>query len=186
MAGSEPPFDEAGFSALVDRHHPALYAFARRRLADREAIEDVLADTFLVAWRRRTEIPDPPLPWLYGVCLRTISTHKRSARRRSRLWGRMATQPVSSARDPAEMHADSSEITRAYAALSDGERETLRLVAWDGLSTADAAAVLGLTPGAFRVRFHRARRSLEKHLGQSGHERVMDGPTNPPQTESAQ
>ena len=101
----------------------------------------MLADTFLVAWRRRAEIPDPALPWLYGVCLRTISTHRRSGRRRARLWGRLSSHPQESGRDPADVHAARSEINRAFAQLSEGERETLRLVAWDGLSTEDAANV---------------------------------------------
>jgi RNA polymerase sigma-70 factor (ECF subfamily) len=154
-------------------------------VAERSELEDVLADTFLVAWRRRAEIPHPALPWLYGVCLRTISTHRRSGRRRARLRGLLAVQPFASGRDPADVHAERSGINRAFAELSDGEREALRLIAWDGLSTEDAAAVLGVSPGAFRVRFHRAKRSLEKHLAAAGHEQVMARPANGPQTESA-
>ena len=173
------------FGELVDRHHPALYAFARRRVAEQASIEDVLADTFLVAWRRRAEIPDPPLPWLYGVCLRTISTHRRSGRRRARLWGRLSSQPQESGRDPADVHAARSEINRAFAQLSEGERETLRLIAWDGLSTEDSANVLGITPGAFRVRLHRARQALAKHLAADGHEQVMPRPADQTQAESA-
>jgi RNA polymerase sigma-70 factor (ECF subfamily) len=186
MSPFELPFDSAAFGELVDGHHPALYAFARRRVTEPADVEDVLADTFLVAWRRRAEIPDPPLPWLYGVCLRTISTHRRSTRRRARLWGRLSSQPHTAGRDPADVHAARSEITRAFAQLSEGERETLRLIAWDGLSTEDAAQVLGITPGAFRVRFHRARQALEKHLGADGHEQVMTGPGDQTQAESAQ
>ncbi len=185
MGPSELPFDSAAFGELVDRHHAALYAFARRRVSERALIEDVLADTFLVAWRRRAEIPDPALPWLYGVCLRTISTHRRSGRRRARLRGRLSSQPEMSGRDPADLHAARSEINRAFAQLSEGERETLRLIAWDGLSTEDAAKVLGITPGAFRVRLHRARRALEKHLDADGHEQVMTGPTDQTQAESS-
>ena len=186
MSPSELPFDRAAFGELVDRHHAALYAFARRRVSEQALIEDVLADTFLVAWRRRAEIPDPALPWLYGVCLRTISTHRRSGRRRARLWGRLSSQPRETGRDPADVHAARSEINGAFAQLSEGERETLRLIAWDGLSNEDAARVLGVTPGAFRVRLHRARRALEKHLAAGGHEQVMTGPTDQTQAESAQ
>ena len=186
MSPSELPFDSAAFGELVDRHHPALYAFARRRVAEQASIEDVLADTFLVAWRRRAEIPDPALPWLYGVCLRTISTHRRSGRRRARLWDRLSSQPQATGRDPADLHAARSEIDRAFGQLSEGERETLRLVAWDGLSTEDAASVLDITPGAFRVRLHRARQALAKHLDADGHEQVMTGPGDQTQAESAQ
>jgi RNA polymerase sigma factor (sigma-70 family) len=185
MSQFEPPFDAAEFEELVDSHHAAVYAFARRRVAEQASIEDVLADTFLVAWRRRAEIPDPALPWLYGVCLRTIATHRRSGRRRVRLRGLLSSQPQPTGRDPADVHAARSEINRAFAQLSDGEREALRLVAWDHLSTDEAAQVLGITPGAFRVRVHRARRALEKHLDAGGHEQVMTRPTDGPQSESA-
>ena len=185
MSPSERPFNSTAFEVLVDRHHAALYAFARRRVYETASIEDVLADTFLVAWRRRAEIPDPALPWLYGVCLRTISTHRRSGRRRVRLRSLLSSQPQASGRDPADVHAARSEINRAFAQLSDGERETLRLIAWDDLSTEEAAQVLGITPGAFRVRLHRARRALEKHLDTGGHEQVMTRPTDGPQAESA-
>lgn len=145
----------------------------------------MLADTFLVAWRRRDEIPDPALPWLYGVCLRTILTHRRSGRRRTRLWGRLSSQPQTLGRDPADVHTARSEIGGAFARLSEGERETLRLTAWDGLSGEEAAEVLGITPGAFRVRLHRAREALEKHLAAGGHEQVMTGPSEQTKTESA-
>jgi RNA polymerase sigma-70 factor (ECF subfamily) len=185
MGGSQPGVGAASFGELVDAHHARLYAFARRRVADEASIEDVLADTFLVAWRRRSEIPEPALPWLYGVCLRTIATHRRAARRRTRLWSRLAAQPREAGRDPADVQAERSEINRAFARLSEGERETLRLIAWDGLTTAEAADVLGITPSTFRVRFHRARRNLEKHLAAGGHERLMNGPERA-QPESAQ
>jgi RNA polymerase sigma-70 factor, ECF subfamily len=180
-----PRWDAEAFSELLDGHHAALYAFARRRIADQDEIEDVLADTFLVAWRRRAEIPDSSLSWLYGVCLRTISTHRRSKRRRTRLWARLSSQPVTAARDPADIHAARSEINRAFARLSESERETLRLIAWDGLSTEDAASVLEITPGAFRVRFHRARQALAKHLDAAGHEHVMTASADQPHAESA-
>jgi RNA polymerase sigma factor (sigma-70 family) len=186
MSPSELPFDSVAFGELVDRHHAALFAFARRRVADPASVEDVLADTFLVVWRRRAEIPVPPLPWLYGVCLKTISTHRRSTRRRARLRGRLSSQPQATGRDPADVHGARSEINRAFAQLSARERETLRLIAWDGLSSDDAAQVLGITPGAFRARLHRARQALAKHLAADGHEQVMTGPTDRTQAESAQ
>lgn len=102
------------------------------------------------------------------------------------MWGRLTSQPEATGRDPADLHAARSEINRAFARLSDGERETLRLIAWDGLSTEDAAKVVGITPGAFRVRLHRARQALEKHLDADGHEQVMTGPADQTQAESAQ
>jgi RNA polymerase sigma-70 factor, ECF subfamily len=173
MSGeAEREFDRTRFDALFADHYAELHRFAQRRLVDRGAVEDVLAETFATAWRRRDAMPDPALPWLFGVCIRVISTHRRTAKRRSRLYGRVAANDPQPARDPADVYAERDEISRAFATLSDSHREVLRLVAWDGLSTAEAAAVLDCSPAAFRVRLHRARRELEKHLGSAGHEPV--------------
>jgi RNA polymerase sigma-70 factor (ECF subfamily) len=158
------------FDALFDAHYSELRRFVLRRIENREAAEDILAETFAIAWRRRDRIPDPALPWLFGVCHKVIANHRRSAKRRLRLINRMASSRPDVGRDPADVLAERSEIGAAFARLSSGQREVLRLVAWDGLRTAEAAAVLGCTPAAFRVRLHRARDALAKHLAEGGHE----------------
>jgi RNA polymerase sigma-70 factor, ECF subfamily len=158
------------FDALFDAHYSELRRFVLRRIENRAAVEDILAETFAVAWRRRDRIPDPALPWLFGVCRKVIANHRRSAVRHLRLINRMASSRPDVGRDPAELLAQRSEIGAALARLSSGQREVLRLVAWDGLGAADAAAVLGCSPGAFRVRLHRARSELAKHLADAGHE----------------
>ena len=157
---------------LVDRHHAELRRFVRRRLSDASAVDDVLAETFCVAWRRRNEIPNPATPWLMRVCANVISTHERGARRRVRLRARLSALREPEARDPAELVDRQSQIRAAFNSIGESHREVLRLVAWDDLSIADAAAVCGCTPGAFRVRLHRARNELAKQLEQAGHEPV--------------
>jgi RNA polymerase sigma-70 factor (ECF subfamily) len=172
-------FDREAFDRLFDRHYAELARFARRRVADQASVDDVLAETFVTAWRRRREMPDPALPWLYGVCARVIATTRRGGARRGRLWARLASLPHEPARDPADIHAERSAIAAAFARLDEDQREVLRLIAWDGLSTEEAAAVLDCSPGAFRTRFHRARRELEKHLAATGNE-GMPAPTEAP------
>lgn len=172
MGTGAPLSDLDEFEELVDATHGPLLGFASRRLADRHDVEDVLAETFAVAWRRRSELPDPPLPWLYGVCAKVISTHRRATRRRLRLWARVASERVDTARDPADLHASRSRIAAAFARLSQRDREVLRLTAWDGLSIQQAATVANCSVGAFRVRHHRARRRLAKHLAACGHEEL--------------
>jgi RNA polymerase sigma-70 factor (ECF subfamily) len=162
--------DEGGFDVLFDAHYAELRRYATRRVENRAAIEDVLAETFATAWRRREQMPETALPWLFGVCHNVIANHRRSVKRRSRLLSRLASSRTDLGRDPAESLAERSEITRAFTELSDSQREVLRLIAWDGLSASEAAAVLGCTPAAFRVRLHRARSELAKHLGEAGHE----------------
>jgi RNA polymerase sigma-70 factor, ECF subfamily len=164
--------EEHEFNALFEAHYPQLRRFVLRRVENWAAVEDVLAETFAIAWRRREQTPDSAsLPWLFGICHRVIANHRRSVKRRARLINRLATSRADLGRDPAESVAERGEIGRAFAQLSDAQREVLRLVAWDGLSATEAAAVLDCTPGAFRVRLHRARSELAKHLAEAGHER---------------
>jgi RNA polymerase sigma factor (sigma-70 family) len=162
--------EEQAFNVLFEAHYSQLRRFVLRRLENRAAAEDVLAETFAVAWRRRDQQPDSPLPWLFGICHKVIANHRRSAKRRLRLINRLGASRTLPGRDPAELLAERTEIGRAFAQLNDSQRDVLKLVAWDGLSAADAAEVLGCTPAAFRVRLHRARSELAKHLGEAGHE----------------
>jgi RNA polymerase sigma-70 factor (ECF subfamily) len=162
---------EREFDALFQAHYPELRRFALRRIENRAGAEDVLAETFAVAWRRREQMPDRALPWLFGICHKVIANHRRASNRRLRLLHRLAATPTALGRDPAEILAERSEIAAALARLSEPQREVLRLVAWEGLSAADAAAALGCSPAAFRVRLHRARSELAKRLAEAGHER---------------
>jgi RNA polymerase sigma-70 factor (ECF subfamily) len=137
-----------------------------RRVGGREAAEEVVADIYAVAWRRRDRIPDLPLPWLYAIAANVIADQYRSTRRRHDLGLRLAQEARAGApgADPAESLAVREAFTAAFARLSAGEREVLRLVAWDGLDVREAAEVLGCSQGAFRVRLHRARRKLARQL----------------------
>ena len=173
-AGDPGGRDEAWFRRVFDEHYSELRRFALRRIENRSAIDDVLAETFAIAWRRRAGLPDSPGPWLAGVCLRVIANHRRSVRRLHRLRGKAMSQPFEVGRDPADLMSERSEIAAAFSRLGPDEREVLRLVAWDGMTSAEAAAVLDCTPGAFRVRLHRARAALAKHLGPGGHGREND------------
>jgi RNA polymerase sigma-70 factor, ECF subfamily len=162
--------EERAFNALFESSYPQLRRFVMRRVENRAAAEDVLAETFAIAWRRRERDRDSALPWLFGICHNVIANHRRAVKRRSRLLNRLASSRTDLGRDPAESLAERTEIGRAFAELNDSQREVLRLIAWDELSASEAAAVLGCTPAAFRVRLHRARSELAKHLGEAGHE----------------
>jgi len=165
--------DEGGerFERCFRDHYAQLLAFTMRRLSDREAAEDAVSETFAVAWRRRDRIPEPALPWLYAVALRVVANQYRASQRRRNLDARLVSEARDGvpALDPADALDRRDAFSAAFAQLSDEEREVLRLVAWDGLDTRDAAAVLGCSSGAFRVRLHRARRRLAKQLEAAGH-----------------
>jgi RNA polymerase sigma-70 factor (ECF subfamily) len=132
---------------------------------DPERAKDVVAETFLVAWRRLDDVPAEPRPWLFGVARRVIAGQFRSETRREALTSRLRTADGGDATaDPVTALADRDEALAAFATLGERDREVLRLVAWDGLSSAEAAEVLDVTRFAFAVRLHRARRRLERAL----------------------
>lgn len=151
------------FEALFERYHAPVRAYVVRRSAG-IVVEDVVADTFLVAWRRLEDVPDLGLPWLLGVARRVLADQRRAARRRRSLTERLLREPSppSPWSPPAGL---SGELTNALRVLTEREREALFLVAWDGLSPRDAAVVAGCSSSAFRVRLHRARGRVAAQLG---------------------
>jgi RNA polymerase sigma-70 factor (ECF subfamily) len=164
--GQAPDIYRDRFENCFREHHTALLAFTMRRVSGREAAEDVVADTFAVAWRRRDCIPDSPLPWIYAIAANVIADQYRSTRRRHDLGARLVSEARSgvAGADPAESLAQRDAFATAFGQLEEHEREVLRLVAWDGLDVREAAQVLGCSQGAFRVRLHRARRKLARRL----------------------
>ena len=153
----------ARFEALFGRHHAAVRGYVVRRAAG-VVVEDVVADTFLVAWRRLEDVPDEALPWLLGVARRVLADQRRAARRRRSLSERLLREPAPPGpwSPPVGL---SAELIDALRRLTEREREALLLVAWDGLSPRDAAVVAGCSSAAFRVRLHRARGRVATRLG---------------------
>jgi RNA polymerase sigma-70 factor, ECF subfamily len=159
------------FERCFREHYAAVLGFALRRTPGREAAEDAVSEAFAVAWRRRDLIPEEPLPWLYGVALRVLANQRRSSERRRRLGDRLEHEANTGgiAAEPAEAIDRREAFSSAFRRLGEDEQEVLRLIAWDGLSTREAASVLGCSAAAFRVRLYRARRRLAKHLAAAGH-----------------
>jgi RNA polymerase sigma factor (sigma-70 family) len=153
------PADER-FDELYRQHADAVRAYVRRR-APADVVDDVVADTFFVCWRRFRDVPDEALPWLYAVARKTLANERR---RRAR------TAPVAP-REQSETFDRDPTLGTAFARLSERDREVLRLVAWEGLTAREAATALGCTPLACRVRFHRAKRRLADRLAE-----LEDGP----------
>jgi RNA polymerase sigma factor (sigma-70 family) len=152
------------FEGLFRENYPLVRAYALRRAAP-EAAQDVVAETFLVAWRRLDDVPDDALPWLYGVARRVLANQRRSVDRGAALEQRLAGATVSGGSpDPGERMADAELLRLAMDRLSEHSREALMLVAWHGLSGARAARAAGCTKAAFAVRLHRARARLAAEL----------------------
>ncbi len=150
---------EVRFQELYERHRAAVTLYVRRRVAP-DSVDDLVAETFLVCWRKLDQVPRDPLPWLYAVARKTLANQYRTD----------ARQPPPPDRREPEAAFPPIEgdrvLARAFARLSEPDREVLRLVAWEHLSLRDAARVLGCSHVACRVRFHRARRRLASYLEQ--------------------
>ncbi len=154
------------FEALFAAHYSGVHAYVIRRVPLAHA-EDVLAETFLVAWRRRAEVPQDALPWLLGVARRVVANQLRSDRRRGALAGRLRAASPGASFPWEPLSTMDTELAEALASLSEREREALLLVAWDGLDGVRAARAAGCSAAAFRVRLHRARTRVAAQLRQS-------------------
>lgn len=157
------------FAVLFDRHSDELYRYVVRRLGPGLA-EDVVADTFLTAFRKRTrydvEYRDAR-PWLYGIASRTIREHRRAERRHNR--------ELANADAPPEPFEDESarrvtaqqlrpRLAGVLAALSAPERDLLLLIAWADLTYEEAARALDIPVGTVRSRMHRLRTKIRRIL----------------------
>ena len=158
--------DAEQFEALYRQHFRGVLGYALARL-EPERAKDAAAETFLVAWRRFGEIPAEPAGWLFGVARKVVAQQLRADSRRDALAERLASpgyrEPGWPA-DPADQVAQRDAALSALARLGERDREVLTLLAWHGLTTGQAAEVLGLTSLSFAVRLHRARRRLASAL----------------------
>lgn len=166
-ASGDPPDDAAWFRACYKQVYDDLLRFVQRRAHPSHA-EDVVAEVFLVAWRRLPDLPrelDSARAWLFGIAHKTLANTRRSADRREALSVRIAehaTPPDPSA-DP-DLVAARLDLATAWRHLPAVHQEALALTAWEGLSSPQAAGVLGISPTAYRLRLSRARRALRVHL----------------------
>jgi RNA polymerase sigma-70 factor (ECF subfamily) len=166
------------FEALFEANYSRVFSFSLRRTGDRDLAEEIVAETFLIAWRRLKDLPSEPLPWLFGTARRVLANHARYTKRRSR-HGPMVPLEYAEIGDPssslADQVADRQAFVTAFAAIRAADREVLALVGWDGLSSREAAEVLGCTTTAFSLRLHRARRRLLKEMAAFGHSLGEEG-----------
>lgn len=163
-ASAKPQSDASRFNELWEAYAGRVLAYALRH-TDRDTAQDVVSETFLVAWRRLADVPGDPMPWLLVVARNTVANQRRSGHRRHLLHEAVARLQHVAGPGPGadDLVADRAEVLAALASLTVKEREALLLVAWDGLASADAARVAGCSISTFHVRFFRARRHLQSH-----------------------
>lgn len=152
------------FAALYERYYPHVYAYCRRR-SYQDAVEDLVADVFLTVWRKISDAPagDDALRWLYRISYLVLANHWRRSGRQQKLRDKLRTigvDPMPRIPDQLVVREEVREVLEAARRLRRDDQELLRLSLWEGLSTADMAAVLGVTPNAVKQRLHRARKRL--------------------------
>ncbi|MBA3329416.1 MAG: RNA polymerase sigma factor [Actinobacteria bacterium] len=156
------------FTAIYEANYHRILGYALRRTS-RDNTADVVAETFLVAWRRLDDVPEGDLArlWLYATARRILANHRRAEQRRERL-ASAAIALADAAAAPALVDVEPNRAAVAFERLSSGERKLLALVAWEELGAAELATVLGCSRGAARIRLHRARRRFAQELARLG------------------
>jgi RNA polymerase sigma factor (sigma-70 family) len=156
-----PDADADRFTRLYEANYRRVVGYALRR-APAEVAREVADESFLIAWRRLPEVPEPALPWLLVTARNLLGDHHRSGRRADVLL--VEAVGIAAEPDPSEAVVERSVVLQAVGALPAADREALVLTVWDGLSNRDAASVAGCSIGTFAVRLHRARRRLRAQL----------------------
>lgn len=165
--------DPDAFEAFYREHLPWVRRFVARRIDDPHTAADLTADVFLAvvdgaAGYRPSA--GTPAAWLAGVARNVVADHVRRRAREARATARVSgralldDQSLERLADRIEGERMTRELYRSLAALPDSQRAVVELVAVDGLSLTDAAHALGISPGAARVRYHRARTRLRDAL----------------------
>ena len=164
---------------IYEQYAPHIAAYALRRASNSDAA-DVVAETFLVAWRRRDVVPEEPdtLPWLCGVARRVLANQRRSHRRRGRLSDRLKAQFTQhdAGPPPFENTEEFRRVARALDKLSEDDAELLRLIAWEALTPGEVAIAMDIAPGTARQRISRARQRLQKQLASDGYDADIGEP----------
>lgn len=155
---------ERRFSQIYQEHEREVLRYALRRCSEPEDAADIVAETFLVAWRRLGDVPLGPEArlWLYGTARRVLANHRRGMGRRSRLADRLREELQRQI--PVEPPGGRADVIVALAEMGDSDRELLMLIGMEGLTPGQAARVLGIGTVTARTRLHRARRRLRARL----------------------
>jgi RNA polymerase sigma-70 factor (ECF subfamily) len=165
---------ERRFDELFGRHMPAIQSYCRWRSRNSADSEDSVSEVFLTLWRRLDELGDDAQVrvWLYATARRVTANHLRAHRRSLGLVDRLLAQPAPLPElQPHDVDGTTAERVReALAGLRDLDREVLLLSAWEELSPAEIAEVLGCRQSSARGRLHRARRRFRE-----SYERLFPG-----------
>ncbi|KUO06816.1 RNA polymerase sigma factor, partial [Streptomyces sp. DSM 15324] len=158
------PAGHRALEALYTAHADRVLAYLLHR-TDRETAQDILSETFVLAWRKSGAVPGDALPWLLASARRLLANRVRSDQRHRALTDRLAVMADRAGSvEIGDAIGTRAEVAAALSALSEQDREVLVLSAWYGLTAKQAAVVMGCTATAFAVRLHRARKRFRAVL----------------------
>jgi RNA polymerase sigma-70 factor, ECF subfamily len=168
------------FGLIFARHSEAILRYAHARLGA-DLAEDVLAETFLAAFRQRAgyDLSRPDArPWLYGIAIHRISRHRRADQRSRRALARIPFEPATGdfsdqSADRVTAQALGPRLVAVLSGLPRADRELLLVIAWGGLSYEEAAQALGMPVSTVRSRLHRIRLKTRRALGGANPARVL-------------
>lgn len=178
MAATDDRRAEERLTELFNQHSARIRAYARRRVGP-DAAQEVVAETFLAAWRHIDGVPDRALPWLYRAASFEVANHRRRIRADAQLDRALVEERIgqSHGRAADATAEDRHAVAAAFAELSPRDRELLRLAGWEQVSATEGAAVLGCSVPAYRVRLHRARQRLERATSRHATAPVPEAPS---------
>jgi RNA polymerase sigma factor (sigma-70 family) len=154
------------FVRVVQRHEAAVHGFLARR-AGRQAADDLLGEVWVRAFAARGGYDAgraDARPWLYGIARNVLRAHWRAGPDPGHAAAEEAADPWDDVVDRLDSAARVRALVSALRALPAAEHDVLLLVAWEQLTPAEAAAVLGVPQGTARSRLHRARAALRPLL----------------------
>jgi RNA polymerase sigma-70 factor, ECF subfamily len=148
----------ADFATVYSEHLPAISRYLARRV-HRDHIEDLAADVFALAWRKRDSVtPGEELPWLYRIAANLVANHRRRQAASSSFIASL--RPADSAPAADDIVIADQQLASAWKQLSAKDREVLALAVFEDLPVATIATALGINANAVSIRLHRARRQL--------------------------
>jgi RNA polymerase sigma-70 factor (ECF subfamily) len=154
------------FEAAYRELYEPICGYTLRRVRRPEDAAEAIAETFATLWRRFDSCPQGTelRPWVFGVARRVIANQRRGERRRTALGERLLASFDQPAVETIGSPEDTSALGKAFAGLSEADRELLSLVAWEGLTSDEIAVALGTNRANVRLRLHRARKRLRDAL----------------------
>lgn len=166
---------EDEFVSFYSASYDDLVRYVRRR-SPADVVEDVVAETFTIAWRKRGALSAGGRPWLFRTASNTLRNALRKRKRQLEISARLAIETTDSIDD------DQIDVVQAWRRLKVRDREVLALHLWEGLSDGDAGKVLGCTRAAFSMRLSRAKQRLGRLLRSSADSLTAPTPVVPQST----